>query len=169
MQTKKDKLKTYVTNNIDKIYRLAFSYVKNQSDAEDIVNESIKKALYSINSLKNDCYMATWVYRIVVNTANTYLKSKSKIVYIDDITEENIITEDKYRDTDLYNQVMKLNTKYRIIIILKYYEDMTFEQIADILNENISTVKTRLYNALNKLKLEFSKEEFDEGFNVRKS
>ena len=85
MQIKKEKLKTYVTNNIDKIYRLAFSYAKNQVDAEDIVNESIKRALYSINSLKKDYYMGTWLYRIVVNTANTYLKSKSKIIYIDDI------------------------------------------------------------------------------------
>ena len=72
MQIKKEKLKTYVTNNIDKIYRLAFSYAKNQADAEDIVNESIKRALHSINSLKKDYYMSTWLYRIVVNTANTY-------------------------------------------------------------------------------------------------
>ena len=85
---------------------------------------------------------------------------------MEDITEENLSTEDNYQDTDLYNQVMKLDTKYRILIILKYYEDMTFEQIAGILNENISTVKTRLYNALDKLKIELSKEDFDERFHI---
>lgn len=163
MQIKKEKLKTYVTNNIDKIYRLAFSYTKNQADAEDIVNESIKKALNSINSLKNDSYIGTWFYRIVVNTANTHLKSKSKIIYIEDISENTLITEDNYKDTDIYNQVMKLDIKYREVIILKYYEDMTFEQITDVLNENINTVKTRLYTALNKLKTALNKEEdFDE-------
>lgn len=163
MQIKKEKLKTYVTNNIDKIYRLAFSYAKNQADAEDIVNESIKRALHSINSLKKDYYMGTWFYRIVVNTANTYLKSKSKIIYIDDIVEETLVTEDNYQDTDVYNQVMKLDTKYREVIVLKYYEDMTFEQIADTLNENISTIKTRLYTALDKLKIALNKEgDFDE-------
>ena len=167
MQIKKEKLKTYVTNNIDKIYRLAFSYAKNQVDAEDIVNESIKRALYSINSLKKDYYMGTWLYRIVVNTANTYLKSKSKIIYIDDIVEETLVTEDNYQDTDVYNQVMKLDIKYREVIVLKYYEDMTFEQIADILNENISTVKTRLYTALDKLKIALNKEgDFDERFKL---
>lgn len=167
MQIKKEKLKTYVTNNIDKIYRLAFSYAKNQVDAEDIVNESIKRALYSINSLKKDYYMGTWLYRIVVNTANTYLKSKSKIIYIDDIAEETLVTEDNYKDTDVYNQVMKLDIKYREVIVLKYYEDMTFEQIADILNENISTVKTRLYTALDKLKIALNKEgDFDERFKL---
>ena len=167
MQIKKEKLKTYVTNNIDKIYRLAFSYAKNQVDAEDIVNESIKRALYSINSLKKDYYMGTWLYRIVVNTANTYLKSKSKIIYIDDIAEETLVTEDNYKDTDVYNQVMKLDIKYREVIVLKYYEDMTFEQIADILNENISTIKTRLYTALDKLKIALNKEgDFDERFKL---
>lgn len=165
MQIKKEKLKTYVTNNIDKLYRLAFSYAKNQADAEDIVNESIKRALHSINFLKKDDYMGTWLYRIVVNTANTYLKSKSKIIYIDDIAEEALITEDNYQDTDVYNQVMKLDVKYREIIVLKYYEDMTFEQISDILNENISTVKTRLYTALDKLKIALNKEgDFDGRF-----
>ena len=159
MQTKKDKLKLYVTNNIDKIYRLAFSYVKNQQDAEDIVNESIKKALYSINSLKNEYYMSTWLYRIVVNTANSYLKSKSKIIYLDEQIEDSLIIEDTHQDTDLYNLVIELEPKYRIVIILKFYEDMTFEQIANILNENVNTIKTRLYKALNKLKIELCKEE----------
>ena len=167
MQPKQEKLKIYVTDNIDKIYRLAFSYAKNSQDADDIVNESVKRALKAVNGLKNDSYMSTWMYRIVVNTANTYLKSKSKIIYMDDGEEESLITEDDYQDTDLYDRVMKLDDKYRTIIILKYYEDMTFEQIAEILNENTNTIKTRLYSALNKLKIELSKEvDSDEKFNI---
>lgn len=163
MQTKKEKLKIFVTANMDKIYRLAFSYAKNTQDAEDIVNESVKRALDGVNSLREDAYMGTWFYRIEINTANSYLKSRSKIIYIDDITEENLTVEDNYQDTDLYNQVMKLENKYRVIIILKYYEDMTIEQIAGVLNENISTVKTRLYRALDKLKIEYNeKEKLDE-------
>lgn len=163
MQTKKEKLKTFVKANMDKIYRLAFSYAKNKQDAEDIVNESVKRALIGVKSLREDAYMGTWFYRIEINTANSYLKSKSKIIYIDDITEENLTVEDNYQDTDLYNQVMKLESKYRVIIILKYYEDMTIEQIAGVLNENISTVKTRLYRALDKLKIEYKeKEKLDE-------
>ncbi len=161
MQMKKEKLKKYITSNIDKLYRLAFSYMKNEQDAEDIVNESVKKALYAINSLKNVDYMGTWIYRIIVNTANTYLKSKSKISYIDDVIEETLGAEDQYQDTDLYNKVMKLEAKYRVIIILKYYEDMTFEQISYILNENVNTIKTRLYTALDKLKKELDKEGYN--------
>lgn len=163
MQTKKEKLKIFVTSNMNKIYRLAFSYAKNAQDAEDIVNESVKRALTGINLLREDNYMSTWFYRIVINTANSYLKLKSKIIYMDDITTESLTIEDNYQDTDLYNQVMKLESKYRIIIILKYYEDMTIEQISKILNENVNTIKTRLYRALDKLKIGYcEKEKSDE-------
>lgn len=159
MHNKKDKLKVYVTENIDKIYRLAFSYTKNQSDAEDIVNESVKRALTGIEQLRNEEYLSTWFFRIVVNTANTYLKNKSKLIYLDEITKSSLTTEDKYQNTDLYDAVMKLDSKYRIIIILKFYEDMTIERISEILNENISTVKTRLYKALKKLRLQINEED----------
>lgn len=156
---KKELFKEYITNNLDKIYRLAFSFAKNQSDSEDIVNESVKRALISIYSLKNECYIGTWFYRIVVNTANTYLKKKSKLFFLEDISEESLGTEDNYQDSDIYNQVMQLDSKYRIVIILKYFEDMTFEQIAEVLNENTNTVKTRVYTALDKLKIKICKEE----------
>lgn len=159
MQTKRKKLETYVTENIDKIYRLAFSYSKNQQDAEDIVNESVRRALDGVENLRNKEFLGTWFFRIVVNTANTYLKSRSKLIYLDEIMEDSLTAEDKYENTDLYEAVMKLDSKYRIIIVLKFYEDLTIERISEILDENISTVKTRLYKALKKLRLEISKED----------
>ena len=159
MQTKREKLETYVTENINKIYRLAFSYVKNEHDAEDIVNESVRKALDGIEQLRNEEFLGTWFFRIVINTSNTYLKSKSKLIYLDEIVESSLTTEDKYQDTDLYDAVMKLDSKYRIVIILKFYEDMTIERISEVLDENISTVKTKLYKALKKLRLEIDKED----------
>ncbi len=159
MQTKREKLETYITENINKIYRLAFSYVKNEHDAEDIINESVRRALDGIEQLRNDEFLGTWFFRIVINTSNTYLKSRSKLIYLDEIVEDSLTAEDKYEDTDLYNAVMKLDSKYRIVIILKFYEDMTLERISEILDENISTVKTRLYKALKKLRLEINKED----------
>lgn len=159
MQNKKEALKSYVISNLDKLYRLAFSYAKNEHDAEDIVNESIKRALSAIQQLKNEEFMGTWLYRIIINTATSYIKEKSKLVYIDETIESSIAEEDTYQDADLYNMVMKLDSKYRIVIILRFYEDMAIDKIADILNENVSTVKTRLYKALKMLKIKISEEE----------
>ena len=81
------------------------------------------------------------------------------MIYLDEIVENSLTTEDKYQDTDLYDAVMKLDSKYRIVIILKFYEDMTIERISEVLDENISTVKTKLYKALKKLRLEIDKED----------
>lgn len=158
MQNKKEKLKLYITNNLDKLYRLAFSYAKNEHDAEDIVNESVKRALDAIYQLEKEEFLGTWMYRIVINTASSYMKMKSKLIYIDEIIENTLVKEDKYQDTDLYNMVMKLDSKYRIVIVLRFYEDMAIDKIAEALNENVSTVKTRLYKALKLLKIEMNEE-----------
>lgn len=158
MQNKKEKLKLYITNNLDKLYRLAFSYAKNEHDAEDIVNESVKRALDAIYQLEKEEFLGTWMYRIVINTASSYMKMKSKLIYIDEVIENTLVKEDKYQDTDLYNMVMKLDSKYRIVIVLRFYEDMAIDKIAEVLNENISTVKTRLYKALKLLKIEMNEE-----------
>lgn len=158
MQNKKEKLKLYITNNLDKLYRLAFSYAKNEHDAEDIVNESVKRALDAIYQLEKEEFLGTWMYRIVINTALSYMKMKSKLIYIDEIIENTLVKEDKYQDTDLYNMVMKLDSKYRIVIVLRFYEDMAIDKIAEVLNENVSTVKTRLYKALKLLKIEMNEE-----------
>lgn len=158
MQNKKEKLKLYITNNLDKLYRLAFSYAKNEHDTEDIVNESVKRALDAIYQLEKEEFLGTWMYRIVINTASSYMKMKSKLIYIDEIIENTLVKEDKYQDTDLYNMVMKLDSKYRIVIVLRFYEDMAIDKIAEVLNENVSTVKTRLYKALKLLKIEMNEE-----------
>lgn len=158
MQNKKEKLKLYITNNLDKLYRLAFSYAQNEHDAEDIVNESVKRALDAIYQLEKEEFLGTWMYRIVINTASSYMKVKSKLIYIDEIIENTLVKEDKYQDTDLYNMVMKLDSKYRIVIVLRFYEDMAIDKIAEVLNENVSTVKTRLYKALKLLKIEMNEE-----------
>lgn len=157
MHTKKELLKEYVTKNIDKLYRLALSYSKTEQYAEDIVNESVARALAAIDMLRNEEYIGTWMYRIIINTANTYLKKQSKIIYLDDTMVEDGVP-DRYSDVDLYKEIMKLEDKYRIIIILRFFEDQSIEKIADILSENVNTVKTRLYAGLDKLKKNMGKD-----------
>lgn len=151
MRSKKDVLKEYVTKNIDKLYRLAYSYSKVEQYAEDIVNESVARALAAVNTLRNEEYIGTWMYRIIINTANTYLKKQARIIYLDDMMIENG-EPDKYADVDLYKAVMRLEDKYRVIVVLRYFEDLSIEKIAEVLSENVNTVKTRLYSALDKLK-----------------
>ncbi len=147
----------FIMQNIDGAYRFAFTYTKNKEDAEDVVNESVVKAIKSISSLKNAEYIKTWFYKIIVNTYYTYKKKNSKIIPLDfEDEDEHIVPycEDDYSNIGLYDMLKVLEEKYRCIIILKFCEEMTFKEISDVLCVGESTVKTRFYKALEILKAE---------------
>lgn len=145
----------YILENKESCYRLAYSYVKNVDDALDIVQESTYKAVTSLNSLKEPKYIKTWFYRIIVNTSLDFLRKQKKV----DIVSEEILdvyshgVDDVYENIDLQRELDNLPPNYRIIVILRYFEDLKIEEIADILKENTNTVKTRLYSALKKLRI----------------
>lgn len=67
-------------------------------------------------------------------------------------------TEDHYQDLDLKQMINRLDDKSRTVILLRYFEDLKLEEIADIAGENLNTVKARLYRALKKLRLELEPE-----------
>lgn len=153
----------YVLKNKEKYYRLSYSYVKNTDDALDIVQESVYKAISSVNSLKNPDYLKMWLYRIVVNTSIDFIRKNKKITVMD---EESLFIfdkgkNDKYEDIDLKLALSELPAKYKTIVILRYFEDLKIEEIAEILNENINTVKTRLYKALEILRISMNDKEED--------
>ncbi|MDF2519578.1 MAG: polymerase, sigma-24 subunit, subfamily [Clostridia bacterium] len=151
-----DVLEAYILKNKESHYRLAYSYVKNKDEALDIVQESIFKALSSVDSLANAEYLKTWFYRILVNTSLDVLRKKGKLSYVEDIALElnSEAKEDVYEDFDLQNAMDKLPHNYRLIISLRYFDDLKLEEIAAILDENLNTVKTRLYTGLKKLRIE---------------
>ncbi|WP_433596479.1 sigma-70 family RNA polymerase sigma factor [Lysinibacillus xylanilyticus] len=162
----KTDLGTYITDfvmqNQEKYYRVAYQYVRNREDALDVVHDAIKKAYSNMNSLKNPEYIRTWFYRIVVNTALDLLRKKKKNIVIDDEILSNLDTGmmDKYEDVDLNNSLNALPEQYRSVIILRYIEDLKLDDIAEILNENLSTVKRRLYKALQILRIDMIEEDY---------
>lgn len=145
----------------DRYYRLAYSYVKNADDALDIVQESIYKAFSSLDSLKNPDCIKTWFYRIVVNTSLDFLRKSKKEVIVGEefLSTGGKVTYDSYEDFDLKSALEELPDNYRSIIILRYFEDLKLQEIAEILNENVNTVKTRLYSGLKKLRIKMSDKE----------
>ncbi|CAH0314266.1 RNA polymerase sigma factor SigV [Peribacillus sp. Bi96] len=145
----------FVIQNKEKYYRLAFHYVKNQADALDVVHESIIKALSNKETLQNPDFLKTWFYRIVINTSIDLLRKQERSVIVDD----NVLSSldggktDHYEDVDLKIALTSLPVQYRSVIILRYFEDFKLEEIAQILDKNINTVKTRLYKALSMLRI----------------
>lgn len=152
---KRKKVEKYIIENREYYYRLAYSYVKNEADSLDVIQESIIKALISIESLKEIEKVKSWFYKIVIRTSIDYIRKNKKYNDMIDISE--IINNGKsaqYKDLDLYKALDELDETYKTIIILRYFEDMKINDIADILDENPNTVKTRLYAGLKKLKID---------------
>ena len=149
-----------LTENYERYYRLAYSYMRNEDDALDVVQESAYRAIRDCRKLRNKDYLSTWIYRIVVNTALDMLRRKKK----ENITEElpEIPVEDQYQDLELRTVLNQLDDKSRTIILLRYFEDLKLEDIADIVGDNLNTVKARLYRSLKKLRLNLEAEHYRE-------
>lgn len=148
-------LADFMITNKDDFYRLAYSYVKNPNDAIDILQDSIQKALSSKDKLKNEQSLKNWFYRIVVNTSLDFLRKQKKITVVDEETIELFSPgqDDHYTNIDLERSLESLPTKYRTVIVLRYFEDLKIEEVADILHESPNTIKTRIYKALELLRI----------------
>lgn len=138
-------------DNYDKYYRLAYSYVKNEQDALDIVQESAYRVIKDLDQLKERNYLSTWIYRIVINNAIDSLRKKKRETV--SLLEVELVHEDRYQEEDPLALLSTLEDKDRALVILKYLEDWKLEEISEIMEMNISTVKSRLYRALKKLKV----------------
>ncbi|HWP97533.1 MAG TPA: sigma-70 family RNA polymerase sigma factor [Syntrophomonadaceae bacterium] len=146
------------------IYKMAYTYMKNQEDALDVVHDVVYKALISMKKLKNPEFYNTWLTRITVNCCINNIKKRKKLArfkeeqgYAEELEQISDCSQDNgdlISSTDLFNAIDKLNVEQRTVVVLKYYQDLTLTQIADILVCPLSTVKTRLNKALSLLRME---------------
>lgn len=160
-KTNKKLIEGIILEKYNQFYRLAYSYVHNEADASDIVQNGAYKALRNGHTLKHPEYAETWVYRIMLNECFRYVK-QSRFLSYEAIQEENGeeagYTEDDYANIDLQRALDTLPEKDKAIVILRYFEDRKLEEIAEILEENVNTVKSRLYRSMKKLRDVLSEE-----------
>lgn len=154
------RLESFIIEHREAHYRLAYSYVRNKENALDIVQDSILKALKSIDRLEEITYLKTWFYRIIVNTSIDFIRKHQRVSIMDDdvLSVHLPPLEDEMTDMDLQEAIDQLPPKYKTLIILRFFEDLKIEEIAAITDQNINTVKTRLYSALKKLRIEVGEE-----------
>ncbi len=144
-----------------KIYRFAYRFFADEDEAHDITQKTFIKTYQNVNTLKNPEKFSSWIYRIANNLCLDELKragrrkSTSLEAYIE---QSGRLEGDQIApDTDLQNKelgtilqraLLTLPDEQRTVIILKEYEGLKFREIADILEEPESTVKSRLYYGL---------------------
>lgn len=142
------------------LYKTAYAYVKNKEEAMDIVSDTVYKAYISIKKLKEPSLFNTWLTRILINTSLDCLKKSSRVVSFEENANTDIFKVSKGPEEiiDLKVAVDRLDGKYKTIVILKYFQDMTLVEIAKILQCPLGTVKTMLHKALGELRLDLKEE-----------
>lgn len=133
-----------ILNYQSSLYAAAFNICQNQMDAEDVVQEAFVQYYTTKKEFENEQHIKAWLIRIVINKAKNITRTfwrKNKCA-LEDYMETLVFPDTQSRN--IFEEVMKLPDKYRIVIHLFYYEEYTVREIADILKLSESNVKVRL-------------------------
>ena len=147
------------------MYALAMSYMKQEDDALDCMQQSILKAYEHLGSLRDPEKFRPWLYGILINCCKDELRRKKRAGVPEEQTDEcpapeaPVSTETKQV---LWNAVDRLGEPYRTVLILFYYEDLPTADIAAATDTRPATVRKQLERARELLKAELEKEGFDE-------
>jgi len=144
------------------VYNLSFRICGNNEEAEEIAQDSFLKAYRALHSFKMKSSFATWLYRIVYNTAISHVRIKKKgILSLEDFpadatdfigtnsSEEE--AEKEYRSSLINFALQKINEEERGLISLYYYEEMSTDEISDITGVSRSNIKVKLFRTRQKM------------------
>ena len=132
------------------LFLVAFGYLHNTEDAKDCVQEAVLSALKAFNNLKSQEYFKTWITRIVINKSKDYIKKQR---FTEELTDTlNVFYDMPTEEIGIMDCICKLNPKMSIYITLRFYNEMTYEEVAKALKQPVSTVKYKTKKALLELK-----------------
>jgi RNA polymerase sigma-70 factor (TIGR02954 family) len=145
------------------LYKIAFSFLNNEEDALEAVQEVTCRMYIKINKLKEPRYFKTWLIRIMINYCSDELKKRKRTIPHDfnrEHSRELLSAEPpiSMENLNIENALKQLEPKYNQVIQLKYLHDLTIADIARILNCPEGTVKTWLNKALKRLRAFMKKE-----------
>jgi RNA polymerase sigma-70 factor (ECF subfamily) len=142
----------------DTVFGMALRFVGSRGDAEDVAQEVFLRVYRGLDSFKGDAKFTTWLYRITFNLCADWLRRNRRAdrraaaieeaAAIEDrrVNLEEGILESEKRDR-IRRALDGLDERYRSVVMLLYYQKMSYEQIAAVLELPVKTVETRLYRA----------------------
>jgi len=129
---------------------LAVSYVHNTEDAKDILQDALLSACQNVGKLRQPEYFKTWLTRIVINKSKNFLKAKR---YTEELTDKlNVFYNIPERDMEIMDALCRMEPKAAAYISLRFYNGMTYQEVAKALKQPVSTVKYKTGKALSQLK-----------------
>jgi RNA polymerase sigma-70 factor (ECF subfamily) len=147
-----------VTRHQKAIYRLALRFTRDHGTAEDIVQDSFVKAYQALDSFEERSSFKSWLFRIAINTSKNRLRSHDNdTVDIEDVTiatASKVESDFEYKETEgfINEMVQKLPERQRIALTLRVFEDLSFQEIAQIMDCPYDTAKANFRHAVLKLK-----------------
>ena len=146
----------------DNLFAAAFNICQNAQDAEDVIQDTFIQYHTTKKEFDNEQHIRAWLIRVAINKAKNVTRTfwRRNKISIEDYMET--LTFETPESADLFETVMQLPEKYRIVIHLYYYEDYAVSEIADILKLSESNVKTRLSRGRAMLRKELEGEWVDD-------
>ena len=147
-----------VDRHADAVFRLAYSYLKNRADAEDVMQETLLK-LYTQPPFETAEHERYWVVRVAVNQCKHLLRSpwRRRTGPLEESAETAVF--DTPAQSELFREVMALPSRYRAAVYLHYYEGYSVREVAEAMHANPSTVQTWLMRARGQLRINLKEAE----------
>ncbi len=157
----------------DKLYRICYRMLGNQHEAEDIAQEAFVRAFINIHTFDTNRKFSTWLYRIGTNLCIDRIRKKKPDYFLDaevagteglnmysQIASKDELPEQEVLKMEMQDRVQyeisRLPDKYRAVIVLKYMEDLPLQEISEILEMPLGTVKTRIHRGREALRKQLS-------------
>ncbi|MCJ7840007.1 RNA polymerase sigma factor SigW [Lederbergia sp. NSJ-179] len=148
----------------DKVFQLCYRMLGNRHEAEDIAQEAFVRAYINIHSFNQKKKFSTWIYRIATNLCIDRIRKKKPDYFLDAEVAgsegltmySQIAAEGKSPDAEVetielqeivQQEIMKLPDKYRVVVILRYIDELSLNEISEVLEMPLGTVKTRIHRA----------------------
>ncbi len=148
----------------ERLYRHIRSMVLDHDDADDVLQDTFMKAWAALDSFKGEAQVSTWLYRIATNECLSFLARKRSSVAIDDTDVARTLQSDPYFDGDelqvrFQQAVASLPDKQRQVFNLKYYDQMKYEEMSEILGTSVGALKASYHIAVKKIEQFFNEDE----------
>lgn len=152
------------------VYLIAYRYLKNHDDAEDITQEVFIKVLEKLKSFRLESTIKTWLYRITVNYSKNFLRKKALYSFFSidraneddegfDIPDSTETTEIEYKELEekFLQTVANLPERQREVFSLRYFDKLSFNDISKLLGTSVGGLKANYFHAIRKIANEMKK------------
>lgn len=149
-----------VSEYSERLYWQIRKMVLSHDDANDILQDVFMKAWSNLENFRGDAKLTTWLYRIAINESITFLNKKRSqnnvSIDADDSFLINVLESDEYFDGDeaqlrLQKAILTLPEKQRLVFQMKYFEEMKYDEMSDILGTSVGALKASYHHAVKKI------------------